>query len=500
MSITRFIVVLILCGNISLSAFAADIDSLRLWRAPDHTRVVFDLTGPVTHQIFQLEQPSRLVIDLDNARNKASFSAIDLSNTPIKRIRSATRDQHGLRFVFDLTSDIKPRSFFLKKHSGKPARLVVDLYDKNHVTTKTIDKVSEAASVSTRRDILIVIDPGHGGEDPGAIGPRRVKEKDIVLDIAKRLAGKINQTKGYKAKLTRTNDYYIPLRKRRDFARKHRADLFVSIHADAFKTPDAKGASVFALSRRGATSETARFLAKRENDADLIGGVGDVTLDDKDKVLKGVLVDLSMTATLGSSLDAGQHVLKQMGGIARLHKRNVEQAGFLVLKSPDVPSILVETGFISNPTEAKRLSTKSYRQKMAGSIFTGIRGYFEKNPPAGTYIAWRQSGGKKAHTNLYTVASGDTLSTIAARFHLRVGELKSLNNMTGNTIRTGQRLVVRKPKTVAQTLVHKVASGETLSGIALRYSSSVTAIRKRNKLNNSSIRIGQKLLIPIVDG
>jgi N-acetylmuramoyl-L-alanine amidase len=491
----------------SISVLASDIEGVRLWRAPDHTRVVFDLTGPVDHKVFQLENPSRLVIDITDARNQARLSSVDLSKTPIKRIRSAVREKSDLRFVFDLQTSIQPRSFFLKKHAGKPARLVIDLYDKKKLTEKTIDKVAKAASVSTKRDILIVVDAGHGGEDPGAIGPGKIQEKDVVLDISKRLAAKINATKGYKAKLTRTGDYYVPLRKRSDFARKHRADFFISVHADAFTTPKARGASVFALSRRGATSETARFLAKRENAADLIGGVGSVALDNKDNVLKGVLVDLSMTATLSSSLDAGQYVLNEMGRIAYLHKRHVEQAGFLVLKSPDVPSILVETGFISNPREEKRLSTKAYRQKMAESLFSGIRSYFEKSPPAETYVAWRQNNGgdSRKRVSVYIVERGDTLSGIAERFNLSLRELKSINNMSGNTIRIGQKLSLKKsqpqqPKIVAQTRVHKVTNGETLSGIALRYSSSVNAIRKRNKLNTSTIRIGQKLVIPTIDG
>ncbi len=507
----------------SLTLAATSVDGVRVWRAPDHTRVVFDLSNGVSHKIFSLKAPARLVIDIENTKNNAALASVDLSKTPIKRIRSATRDKSHLRFVFDLKDDISPRSFVLKKHAGKPNRLVVDLYDKNTVTKKTIEQVAAAASVSSRRDILVVVDAGHGGEDPGAIGPRRVKEKTVVLDIAKRLAKKINATQGYKAKLTRTNDYYIPLKKRRDFARKHRADLFVSIHADAFKTPHAKGASVFALSRRGATSETARFLARRENNADLIGGVGDVSLKDKDKVLKGVLVDLSMSATLSSSLDAGKHILNKMGGIAHLHKKTVEQAGFLVLKSPDVPSILVETGFISNPGEAKKLSSANYRQKMSNSIYTGIREFFEKNPPGGTYLAWKQNGGKptvanarvntSAHNNrrIYKVSRGDTLSGISARFGLSVNALKQINRLKSNSISIGQKLIVSEvvsSNVLAATdkaarpsrRIHRVSGGETLSGIALRYQSTVAAIRRQNKLSGNSIRIGQRLVIPSIDG
>ncbi len=505
LSALMLVAVAILFSVEPVLAASTRVDSVRVWRAPDHTRVVFDLSGAVDHKLFPLKNPSRLVVDIDNAKNVSSLSSLDLSKTPIKRIRSAQREQNDLRFVFDLKGDINPRSFFLKKHAGKPDRLVIDFYDENTVTEKTVEVVAQAASVSSRRNILIVIDAGHGGEDPGAIGPKRVKEKDVVLDIAKKLAAKIDQTEGYSAKLTRTNDYYVPLRKRRDFARKHRADLFVSIHADAFKTPDAKGASVFALSRRGATSETARFLARKENDADLIGGVGDVSLSDKDDILKGVLVDLSMTATLGSSLDAGKHILREMDSIAHLHKSSVEQAGFLVLKSPDVPSLLVETGFISNPKEAKKLSTSDYRNKMAQSIYTGIRGFFEKNPPAGTYIAWKQNGGKIEDIASHKVISGDTLSDIALRYNVTISELKRINNLKGNSINIGQVLKLRdvSPKTEPQQLAtvttHKVSSGETLSGIALRYDLSIVELKEMNGMIRNTINVGQILKVKKVE-
>jgi N-acetylmuramoyl-L-alanine amidase len=506
---------MVLQASVALSE--SSVEGLRVWRAPDNTRIVFDLSAAVDHKIFPLKSPARLVIDIEDASNSADLSSLDLANTPIKRIRSAQRGDDHLRFVLDLTDEVSPRSFVLKQHAGKPNRLVVDLYDKNAVTEKTIERVAALASVSSRREILVVVDAGHGGEDPGAIGPGRLQEKTVVLDIAKKLAAQIDATPGYKAKLTRTNDYYLALKKRRDFARKHRADLFVSIHADAFKTPYARGASVFALSRRGATSETARFLARQENDADLIGGVGAVSLKDKDEILKGVLVDLSMSATLSSSLDAGNHILGKMGSFAHLHKKTVEQAGFLVLKSPDVPSILVETGFISNPGEAKKLATSKYRQKMANSIYIGIREFFEKNPPGGTYLAWRQNGGKETDIIAanaggqqdYTVVSGDTLSGISNRFNLSINELKKFNRLVDNAINVGQQLVVNKvtPRQIAQLKtvapeifrrMHKVSGGETLSGIALLYGSSVAAIRRHNKLTDASISIGQQLVIPSV--
>lgn len=422
---------------------ASTVEGVRLWRAPDHTRLVFDLSAPVSHKLFTLDNPERIVIDVSDARFKASLSSLDLSNTPIKSIRHAPRNGEDLRVVLDLSAAVKPGSFFLKRQAGASDRLVVDL--KDLVPSKAAPPPVTLPEVETqKRDIIVAIDAGHGGEDPGALGPNSLREKDVVLKIAKLLADKLNKEAGYTARLVRTGDYYVPLHERRNIARKMQADLFVSIHADAFTKPSARGASVFALSQRGATSEMARFLAQRENESDLIGGVGSVSLEDKDEVLAGVLVDLSMTATLGASLQVGDYVLKSMGQMAHLHKHNVEQAGFAVLKSPDVPSILVETGFISNPTEAKNLASHNYRTRLAERLVIGIKQYFDHYPPAGSYLAWLKSGAAGSIRE-YTITRGDTLSGIAKRFNISVNQLQQFNGLNGHTIRVGQ--VLRIPPT-----------------------------------------------------
>ncbi|HEY7773703.1 MAG TPA: N-acetylmuramoyl-L-alanine amidase [Marinagarivorans sp.] len=419
---------------------AAQIDGVRLWRAPDSTRLVFDLSSSVDHKLFTLENPSRVVIDIESAELNKGFGDVPIDDTPISRIRYGDRGNGSLRVVLDMSAAVKPRSFALARHGDKPDRLVIDLYDGNQSTVKTVQAVKEVSD--NKRDIIIAIDAGHGGEDPGAIGPKKLREKDVVLDIARQMARLVDAAPGYKAKLIRDGDYYIPLSERRKKARDMRADLFVSIHADAFKNPNARGASVFALSRTGATSETARFLASKENDADLIGGVGGVSLTDKDDILAGVLVDLSMTATLTNSLQVGEHVLNNMGRISRLHKKQVEQAGFAVLKSPDVPSILVETGFISNPHEANKLATNSYRQYMAKAIFDGVSHYFESQPPAGTWLAWHMEN-KRANSPLeYIIARGDTLSGIAKRHRVSVQQLLEFNRLSDASIQVGQRLQI----------------------------------------------------------
>ncbi|AIR88307.1 N-acetylmuramoyl-L-alanine amidase [Pseudomonas cremoricolorata] len=461
-------VVGLLLSAVTLQAWAVtQVKSMRLWRAPDNTRLVFDLSGPVQHSVFTLSAPDRLVIDINGATLGGSLNA-STSNTPITSVRSAQRTPTDLRVVIDLKKSVTPKSFTLAPNAQYGNRLVVDLYDQEAdavaastptptvaptppvvppVTTPAVPVTPAQPQIklppvpSGKRDIVVAIDAGHGGEDPGASGGRGQHEKDIVLQIAKELQRQINTEKGFRAELTRTGDYFIPLRKRTEIARKKGADLFVSIHADAAPSKAAFGASVFALSDRGATSETARWLADTENRSDLIGGAGNVSLDDKDRMLAGVLLDLSMTATLSSSLNVGQKVLGNMGRITSLHKQRVEQAGFMVLKSPDIPSILVETGFISNANEAAKLATRSHQQALARSIHTGVRQFFQQNPPPGTYIAWLRDSGKIAQgPRDHTVRPGETLAMIAVRYQVSVVSLRSTNGLRSDELKVGQHL------------------------------------------------------------
>lgn len=417
-------------------AQAVDVQDVRLWRAPDHTRVVFDVTGAVKHKLFVLDNPDRLVLDMVDTRLKTSLADVKLDDTPLKRLRSGVHNKKDLRVVFDLGEKVKPRSFVLKANKRAGDRLVVDLYDtsaKASVPEKTVRNDNE----KELRDVLVAIDAGHGGEDSGAPGPGRLREKDVVLKIAREVKKLFDREQGFRARLIRTGDYMIKLTARPARARSMKADVFVSIHADAFTNRKAHGASVYVLSLEGASSTTADFLAKSENEADLVGGVN---LGDKEDVLVGVLTDLSMTSTLDSSLSLGADVLKEIGKVARLHKKQVEQAGFLVLKSPDIPSVLVETGFISNPGEAKKLSTPAYQKKMARAIFTGIRNWVVRRPPEGTVLASK----KQARGAIYTVMRGDTLSGIASRYSVSVSALRHHNGLLGSAIRVGQKLKIPK--------------------------------------------------------
>ncbi len=492
-------------------AQAASVKNVRMWLAPDHARLVFDLSGPVTHKLFTLQSPDRLVLDIPRSQLKTQLSRVSLAKSPISAMRSAKKGS-TLRIVLDLKESIRPRSFELKPNDKYGHRLVVDLYRKSQKSRPSV----KAPAVNQQRNIIVSIDAGHGGDDPGALGPGRVREKDVVLAIARRLKTLLDKEPGFKGIMTRSGDYYISLRGRTRLARKQNADMFVSVHADAFKNPRAKGASVWVLSPRGASSEMGRWLARRENATDLIGGVGSVSLDDKNKVLKSVLLDMSMTASRADSRDVGSNIHRNIARFAKMHKKHVEQAGFVVLKSPDIPSILVETGFISNPDEARKLKTASYQRKMADAIFRGIKAHFYNKPPAHSWVAWKKRGGKNrpqavlpvaaskpvgAGFSRYKVVSGDSLSRIASRHGMSVARLKSMNNLTSNTVRKGQWLTVasgsakvRRP--VSQpTSRYKVVRGDSLSRIASRHGMTLSQLKSMNKLRSNTVKVGQRLRV-----
>lgn len=405
------------------------VEGVRMWPAPDNTRVVFDLSGPVRHDLFPLKDPDRIVIDLRSADLEADVAGLDLDESFLQDVRSAPRNGDDLRVVLDLKRDVRPKSFLLEPNRRYGHRLVIDLHDPDQGGPV----VKKRADPSKPRPVTVAVDAGHGGEDPGASGRRGTREKDVVLAIARRLASLIDDKPGMRAVLIRDGDYFISLTDRVRKARKHQADLFVSVHADAFPDRRARGASVYTLSRRGASSEHARRLAAKENQSDLIGGV---SLSDKDDLLASVLLDLSMTATIEASTNVASQVLSRMDGVAHLHKRNVERAGFRVLKSPDLPSILVETAFISNPQEERKLRSSQYQYRMARAILGGIESYFEQNPPAGTIMAGRQ--GEQTHT----IARGDTLSEIARRYRVSLDTLRTANDLRGDRIRVGQVLQI----------------------------------------------------------
>jgi N-acetylmuramoyl-L-alanine amidase len=368
---------------------ATQIRNARLWRSDDKLRLVFDLSGPVQYKTFSLSAPERLIIDLSGANLSGDFRQLELSNTVIRSIRSGPFGQGDTRIVLDLNSPVQLASFLLPPQDGQGHRLVLDL--------RTAASLQMAAAPEAtfdkahpKRDIIVVVDPGHGGKDPGAVGAKGEREKDVVLSIAQLLAKRLKREKGFDVKLVRNDDFFVPLRKRVEIARKHNADMFISVHADAAPRLTASGASVYCLSEGGATSATARFMAQRENGADLLGATSLLNLKDKDPMLAGVILDMSMNATIAASLQLGSTVLGSLAGITTLHQKRVEQAGFAVLKSPDVPSILVETGFISNARDSQRLVTARHQQAVADGLFEGLQRYFQKNPPVNSYVAWQQ--------------------------------------------------------------------------------------------------------------
>ena len=431
-----------ICGLTALllasPVWSTQIKDVRLWRAPDHTRLVFDVSVIPRHKLIVLDSPLRIVVDLADTSTAAGFDHLPLAGTPIQLIRHGIRAGDDLRVVLDLAVAVEPHSFVLKAEGEQSNRLVVDLYDLPREKEKELAPgVKKSVADSSKRDIVIAIDAGHGGEDPGASGPGRVREKDVVLAISRELKALFARETGFKPVMIRQGDYYLGLSKRRELARSQQADLLVSVHADAFRSPKAKGVSVYTLSERGAasTSTFAKFLAQRENASDRVGGVD---LSSKDDQLAEVIYDMSRRYSRDWSNGIGGRVLNEMGSISRLHSKRVEQAAFVVLKSPDIPSILVETGFISNPQEARLLNSRGYQGKMARSIYRGVLSWFVEHAPADTLLSWQQ----QTKGREYTIARGDTLSEIALRFDVSVASIRNRNGLPGSTIKVGQKLII----------------------------------------------------------
>jgi N-acetylmuramoyl-L-alanine amidase len=382
--VTQWVGALALWAACSLPAHAVDVRAIRLWAGPDSTRVVLDLSGRAQHNLQVLKNPDRVVLDVNGAR-LAHGARAPAATGAVKQVRMAQRSSGELRIVLDLSRPIQAKSFLAEPNNRYGYRLVIDLGASQNAETPV--KVEHAPPDA--RDLIIAIDAGHGGEDPGAIGMNGTREKDVVLAIAHELALKINAEPGMKAVLTRNGDYFVPLRDRMRRARAQQADLFVSVHADSIRDRRVDGSSVYILSQRGATDEASRWLAERENASDLIGGV---SLDDKDDVLASVLLDLSQSASLSASQVAAERVLRQLNRVGEVRKPQVQQARFMVLKSPDIPSMLVETAYISNPQEELRLRGQAHQAKLASAIHQGVHDYFYANPPAGTRIAQLATG------------------------------------------------------------------------------------------------------------
>ncbi len=443
MRCTRLKFAVLLFCLLPLAALArVSLDNVRMWHGPDKSRLVFDLSGPVEHEVFELQHPDRLVIDLPQAQLRGVLPAASTIGPFVERLRQGTPRPGILRIVLDLKRAVHSSVTVLPPNEIYGHRLVIDIGAP--AANRPLDTPAAAPAPSApaegameveqprpRGPLVIAIDAGHGGEDPGAVGGRRTLEKHVVLAVARRLKARLDAHPGLRGYLVREGDYYISLRERTALARRRGAELFVSIHADGFYDRNARGMSVYALSNQGATSEAARWLADKENASDLVGGV---TLRDKDDLLAQVLLDLSMTRTVSDGIAFARFVLAELRKLGPVHSTRVEQAGFAVLKSPDIPSILVETGYITNPREEKLLRTTDYQERLADAIYRGTVSYLE----ALEMLPRDQPVDGRVHL----VSSGDSLSVLATRYGVSVGALKRVNGLTDNRIYVGQRLKI----------------------------------------------------------
>ncbi|OOF06642.1 N-acetylmuramoyl-L-alanine amidase [Salinivibrio sp. MA607] len=501
--------ILMIASLLSATSWANKIENIRVWPAPNETRVVVDLAEKADFSYFSLTRPDRLVVDLKQSQLATGLPKQVKGSDILTKIRkSSPPDASTYRLVFELKNGAKPTIFSLAPGGEYGHRLVVDLphaqkVDKNKPTLSVAEKKRRetvAALPFGTEDIVVAIDPGHGGNDPGAIGPRRKQEKDVNLAIAKQAAARINAVPGMRAVLTRTGDYFVDLNRRSEIARKHKAHLLVSVHADGFHQPQPRGASVWVLSRRRANSEIGRWIEKHEEQSNLLGGGSLLAQNNEDEYLSRAVLDLQFSNSQKEGYNVATRVLKELGKVTKLHKSSPEHASLAVLKSPDIPSLLVETGFISNPQEERLLFQRGHQRGLANAIYHGIRNYFERFPPDGTLFAARKNGVK------HKVSPGQSLSVIAKQYQSSIAAIKSANGLTSSTLQVGQvlsipnvdvaKLAGKAERASTQTLTHTVSRGEFLGKIAEQYQVSLSTLRRANNLKSDTLWVGQKLKVP----
>ncbi|QGN71150.1 LysM peptidoglycan-binding domain-containing protein [Vibrio sp. THAF191c] len=497
--------------------WANALESIRVWPSPDETRVVLDLASEAEYSYFTLSSPDRLVVDLKQTSINTKLP-INVSESPVlKRIRKSSPPQKGTyRLVFELKRKVTPQLFKLAPTPGGQYghRLVIDMpHGSSSSSTSAAKPSSSSSSPQVSRDasqllgtadIVVAIDAGHGGEDPGSIGPSRKYEKHATLAISKKIAAQINAVPGMKAVLTRRGDYFVNLNKRSEIARGSKAHLLVSIHADGFRTPQPRGGSVFVLNTRRANSEIARWVENHEEQSQLLGGAGEVlSKNTSDKNVSQTLLDLQFSHSQKEGYKVATKILKQMSSAGiKLHKKQPVNASLAVLKSPDIPSVLVETGFITNPTEEKLLFQRSHQDKLARALTKAIVQYFEANPPEGTLFS------NRGKTIKHKVKRGESLSVIAKKYGTTTKAIMQANKLKSSSLAIGQVLTIPGSKGAipvpkvtnpveTKTITHVVQSGEYLGKIAARYKVSVATIKRENKLRSDTLKLGQKLKITV---
>lgn len=487
------------------------LEGVRVWPSPDETRVVVDVQSEVSFTYFTLTSPDRLVIDLKKTSSKAKLPIIIKDSDILTKIRkSSPPNKQTYRLVFELKRKSSANLFTLPPTPGGQYghRLVVDLpHQQASQSSSTVSSPTQVSRDASQfygtENIVIAVDAGHGGEDPGSIGPTRKYEKNATLSISKKLVDQIDAIPGMKGILTRRGDYFVNLNKRSEIARKNKAHLLVSIHADAFRSPKPRGASVFVLNTRRANTEIARWVENHEQQSELLGGAGQVLAkNNNDRNVSQTLLDLQFSHSQKEGYKVATNILREMGKVAHLHKKDPVNASLAVLKSPDIPSVLVETGFISNPTEEKLLFQRSHQDKLARALAKAIAQYFEDNPPEGTLIANRNK------TQKYKVQRGDSLSVIANKYGTSVAAIKQTNKLKSNSLAIGQVLTIPGGSTnirvpvvenpiETETLTHTVKKGDYLGKLASTYKVSVAAIKRENNLKSDTLRLGQKLRITV---